>query len=188
MGHELRKAFTLNDEITLRTFIGSDSEAVLDLVKRNEEHLQEFMRWMTPDYSRSSAEAFVEKAIASAESGDGLGLAIIRNGQFIGSIGFVLIDWCARKTEIGYWLDKAQEGKGIVSAACKLLIEYAFEELGLNRIEIRCAADNLRSAAIPERLGFRREGVLRQSEFRNGRLHDFNLYGLLAADRQDLEL
>ena len=63
-----------------------------------------------------------------------------------------------------------------------MLVDHAFHEMGLNRIEIRCAADNYRSSAIPERLGFNKEGVLRQSEFRDGRLHDFNIFGLLAAE------
>jgi ribosomal-protein-serine acetyltransferase len=79
-------------------------------------------------------------------------------------------------------MDRAEEGKGIISAACRVLIGYAFDELHLNRAEIRCATSNLRSAAIPERLGFRKEGVLRQSEFRDGQLHDFSIYGLLAEE------
>jgi len=62
------------------------------------------------------------------------------------------------------------------------LIDFAFRELELNRIEIRCSSENSRSAAIPQRLGFTREGLLRMAEFRNGRLHDFEIYGLLASE------
>ena len=180
MGPELRSEFHVRDDIILRTFRRSDAEAVFEAVDRNRGHLQPFMHWMTPDYSPESAREFIENSIATVQEKKGQGFGIFREKRFIGSIGFVHFDWKARKTEIGYWIDKAEEGKGIISAVCKLLLEYAFGELGLNRVEIRCSSLNLRSAAIPQRFGFRKEGVLRQAEFRNGRLHDFNLYGLLA--------
>jgi ribosomal-protein-serine acetyltransferase len=94
----------------------------------------------------------------------------------------VKFSWHARRTELGYWIAQNEEGKGTISKACKLLIDYAFAELDLNRIEIRCSVENTRSAAIPERLGFTLEGVLRQSHMRNGRLHDFSIYGLLRSE------
>ena len=181
-------SFRLADGIDLRVFHEDDAEAVFATVSRNEDHLMTFMHWMTPEYSMDSAREFVRRAVSSVKAGENLGYGIFRQGRLIGSIGFTHFDLKSRKTEIGYWIDKAEEGKGIVSAACGLLIEYAFGQLGLNRIEIRCSTFNVRSAAIPERLGFKKEGVLRQSEFRNGRLHDFSVYGLLAAEWQNREI
>ena len=61
-------------------------------------------------------------------------------------------------------------------------MEWVFDDLAFNRIEIRCSAENLRSAAIPQRFGFKLEGHLRQAEMRNGKLHDFLIYGLLASE------
>lgn len=180
MGPELKREFRLGGDIILRTFRENDAEAVYVVVDRNREHLQRFMHWMTPDYSIESAREFIARALARSGSKDGFGYGIFRGKAFIGSIGFVSFDWKARKTEIGYWIDKSEEGKGIVSRACEALIDYVFDGLDLNRIEIRCSSENLRSAAIPERFGFGKEGVLRRSEFRNGRLQDFNIYGLLA--------
>ena len=180
MGIELKTAFQGRDGITLRTFNDSDADAVFAAVSRNLEHLRPFMHWAVPDYSAESAKEFIRASIASTTDGSHLGLGIFKDGNFIGSIGYVKLDWTSRKTEIGYWIDKAEEGKGIISEACRVLIDYAFGDLGMNRIEIRCSAENRRSAAIPELFGFKKEGVLRQSEFRNGRLHDFVIYGLLA--------
>lgn len=180
MGPELKTEFHLRDDIVIRTFQEGDAEGVFAAVAKNLEHLRPFMHWATPDYSVESAEVFIENSIATVEARTGLGFGIFDNGIFIGSIGFVEFDWEARKTEIGYWIDKAEEGKGIISAACRILIDYAFGELQMNRVEIRCAAGNRRSAAIPERFGFRKEGILRQSEIRNGRLQDFLIFGLLA--------
>jgi ribosomal-protein-serine acetyltransferase len=182
MDKKLTTTFQIDDEITLRAFAEGDAEQVAEAVLRNREHLEIFMHWMTPDYSVESAKDFVGRSIAAVEEKTGLGFGIFRARYLIGSIGFVYFDWVAHKTEMGYWIDKHEEGKGIITNACMHLIQYAFDDLGLNRIEIRCSTENLRSAAIPERLGFRKEGVLRQVELRNGRLHDFSVYGLLADD------
>ncbi len=184
MDIELKTEFRLDDEIILRAWTEADVQQAFDVVIRNREHLQEYMHWMTPDYSLETARGFISNAISSAAELKNLGLGIFRGEEIIGSVGFVEFDWKARKTEIGYWIAKGEEGNGIITRACKLLIDYAFDELNMNRIEIQCAAENHRSAAVPERLGFQKEGMLRQAEFRNGRLHDFLIYGLLAEDRK----
>jgi ribosomal-protein-serine acetyltransferase len=184
MDIELKRSFQLDNEITLRAWRESDIAQAFDVVIRNREHLQEYMHWMTPDYSLETATGFITNSIAKAAERKNLGLGIFRGEGIIGSIGFVEFHWAERKTEIGYWIAKGEEGKGIITRACKLLIDYAFDELNMNRIEIHCSAENWRSAAVPERLGFLKEGVLRQAHLRNGRLHDFAIYGLLAEDRE----
>ena len=180
MGPELKTEFHVSNDIRLRAFREDDADQVFYSVIHNLEHLKPFMHWATPEYSVESAKEFIENSLNSAETRKSLSLGIFDRGEFIGSVGFVKFDWTVRKTEIGYWIDKEEEGKGIVSAACRVLIEYAFDELGMNRVEVRCSSKNERSAAIPERFGFKMEGVLRQSEFRDGRLHDFFIFGLLA--------
>lgn len=180
MGKELKAKFSVRDDIMLRTFREGEAEMVYEVVDRNRDHLQTFMHWMTPEYSLESAKEFIARATSRTADDQGFGYGIFQGERLLGSIGFVSFDWKARKTEIGYWIDKAEEGKGIISASCAMLIDHAFDELGMNRIEIRCSAENARSAAIPERFGFKKEGVLRESEFRNGRLQDFVVYGLLS--------
>jgi ribosomal-protein-serine acetyltransferase len=66
--------------------------------------------------------------------------------------------------------------------ACRALVDYLFSELKLHRIEIRCATDNVKSWAVPKRLGFSKEGVLRQAQAFDGRFLDIEVYGLLAED------
>lgn len=175
-------SFKVDSEVRLREFTLEDARAVFDAVIANRDHLSPFMHWMTPGYSIDSAKAFIEQSIEKRAARKSLSLGIFRGEQFIGSIGFVYFDWVAGKAEIGYWISADEEGKGIVTASARLLIGFAFRELELNRIEIRCSSENRRSAAIPERLGFTREGLLRMAEFRNGRLHDFEIYGLLASE------
>jgi ribosomal-protein-serine acetyltransferase len=175
-------SFRLDDRIVVREFKPGDADAVFETVMRNYDHLKPFMHWITPDYSRQSAVEFIRQALIDREERRSMGFGIFDSGEFIGSIGFVNFDWAAKTTEMGYWISAAHEGRGIVSAACKRLIQFAIDDLEINRIEIRCSTENQRSAAIPERFGFTREGVLRQAFLRDGKLHDFAIYGLLAAE------
>lgn len=174
--------FKIDEEVALRRFREDDAAAVFETVHRNSEHLTEFMHWMSPDYSIESAKEFIERAVAPVTKSGSLGFGIFRKERLIGSIGFVYFDEKAGKTEIGYWIDQEEQGKGIVSKACRTLINWVFDEFDFNRIEIRCSAQNKRSAAIPERFGFKLEGHLRESEFRNGKLHDFLIFGLLRSE------
>lgn len=85
-------------------------------------------------------------------------------GSFIGSTGFHSIEWDVPKMEIGYWLDSRATGKGYMMEAVSALTELAFAALKCNRLEIQCDAENLKSRAIPEKLGFVLEGILKNDE------------------------
>jgi ribosomal-protein-serine acetyltransferase len=104
------------------------------------------------------------------------------DGAIVGMVGFHRFDWANRATSIGYWLAADHEGRGLMTEAVRALVEYAFETRGLHRIEIAAAVDNARSRAIPERLGFREEGVRRDAERHGERYLDLVLYARLATD------
>ena len=72
----------------------------------------EFMHWMVPDYSLDMAREFIERSNSAAHANESLGFGIFRGPSLIGSIGFVHFDWKAKKTEIGYWIDRASREKG----------------------------------------------------------------------------
>ncbi len=181
MDKELRTEFDL-DGLIMRAWREDDIETLHDLVFRNREHLHTYMQWMTPDYAIESTRNFVLRSIESRLERKTLALALERDGELIGSTGFNRLEWAARVCEIGYWIASDEVGKGIITRACQVMIDYAFDELEMNRVEIRCSSENTRSAAIPERLGFKLEGILREAEVVNGRAHDFCIYGLLAED------
>lgn len=181
MDVELKTEF-LFDGIIMRAWREDDVDAALEIVIRNREHLQTYMRWMTPDYSVKNAKTFIVDSIKNRLDNKTLGLALLHDGKLIGSTGFNRLDWAAHVCEIGYWIDHEEEGKGIITRACQHMIDYAIDELDMNRIEIRCSAENIRSAAIPNRLGFKHEGLLRQAEMLNSRPHDLCVFGLLAED------
>jgi ribosomal-protein-serine acetyltransferase len=84
--------------------------------------------------------------------------------------------------EIGYWLAAPFQGRGIMTRACRAMVAYAFDTLRLQKVVIRCALGNTRSCAIPQRLGFKHEGIARQAEWLYDHFVDLNLFGMLASN------
>lgn len=178
--------FRLDNQIKLRPYVESDAEEIFATVKANYDHLHPFLLWVVPEYSIEGAREFIKQSQKDSSENKRQGFGIFYQEKLIGSIGFNKFDWNCKTTEIGYWLAKDFSGQGIITKACQVLINYAFNELEMNRIEIRCATENVRSRAIPERLGFKLEGVLRQALCRHSQIYDDTIYGLLKEDWRKL--
>jgi ribosomal-protein-serine acetyltransferase len=112
----------------------------------------------------------------------GFQATIVDDGRIVGGIGFHQLDWENRSTSIGYWIAEAAQRRGIVTRAVAALVDHAFKVWKLNRVEIQAATDNERSRAVPLRLGFTEEGVLRQTERVGDRFVDHVVYAMLAQD------
>jgi len=112
--------------------------------------------------------------------------AIVPDGQIeaVGTTGFNVFSANDLRAELGYGLAKDSWGKGLMTAATEACIGYAFEVLGLNRIEAHVLDDNERSLRVLSKLGFRGEGLLREYEMVRGELRDFWVLGLLRSDRR----
>ena len=171
--------FQIDDEIELRPFAPADAEEIFAAVRANFEHLHTYMHWATEDYDLEGVREFVRQSQIAAAENRNQGFGIFSGGRLVGSIGFVLFNWASKRTEIGYWIAKDFEGRGIITKSCRELINYAFEKLEMNRIEIRCATENVRSRAIPEKFNFKLDGILRQSEWRHTRFFDMAVYSML---------
>jgi len=91
-------------------------------------------------------------------------------------------NWRNRTVELGYWLDAALQGKGIVTQAYRTMVRYAFEEHQVQKAVISCAIDNPRSRAVAERLGFVQAGILRRVVWLHDRSVDGVFYGLLVEE------
>jgi len=104
----------------------------------------------------------------------------IRDGEtFAGLIGFKSADAGKRSIEIGYWLRSEYQGRGLMTAAAETLCRMAFGQMGMENVEIKCAAGNLRSNRIPLRLGFRLDRIeVRGEQLADGEFTDLNVYRL----------
>jgi RimJ/RimL family protein N-acetyltransferase len=92
------------------------------------------------------------------------------------------IDQAMRTAQIGTWIGRDRWGSGANAEAKRLMLDFAFDRLRLHRVEARIAVDNGRSRRAFERLGATREGLLRESFFKNGRYYDQHLYVVLEQD------
>ncbi len=176
--------FTLkvDQEIELQLFQLHDAEELYHLVDSNRTHLREWLPWVDNMTSPIEYHSIFQMWLKQFADNQGFNSGIRYNGVLAGTIGFHQIDWNHKQTSIGYFLGQGFEGKGIMTRSVQALVNYAFFELQLNRIEIRCGVDNQKSRAIPERLGFKQEGIIRDAEFLYDHFHDLALYGMLARD------
>lgn len=172
----------VDDEIEIRSLDESDTETVFALVDRNREHLRRWLIWVDRSGSPDVTRQFIKDSKRSYENKEAMSAGIWFNGQLAGAIGVVHYDWYNRKLELGYWISTDHQGKGIVTRAVSAMIDDAFNNLGLNRVEIHCASENIRSRSIPERLGFRQDGILRESSLLNDEFVDKVVYSMLASE------
>jgi ribosomal-protein-serine acetyltransferase len=172
----------IEDGLFLKSLELHEAEELLLLVDANRPYLREWLPWLDLTQSIDEMIVFVESTLHQISSNLGFQTAIWHQGQIVGIIGYHHLEWANRSTCIGYWLDERNQGKGIMTKACRALVDYAFDDWKLNRIEIRCAEGNWKSRRIPERLGFRTEGLLREAEWLYDHHVDHVVYGMLTKE------
>jgi len=178
------KAMTIpaGEGIELRPVGISDAPALYAAIDRNRARLREWLPWIHPSYGFDDLTAFLRERMPENAARNSLTTCIWAGDELCGSIGLHLIDARNRNTSIGYWLDAAHEGRGIMTRVCRALVTEGFRNYGLHRIEIRCATGNAKSAAVPQRLGFTEEGVLRQAEWLYDHWVDLRVFSMLVQD------
>ncbi|NKE04106.1 GNAT family N-acetyltransferase [Mesobacillus selenatarsenatis] len=102
--------------------------------------------------------------------------------DFIGTVSLQGIDWSIPKGEIGYWINTRFSGNGYMTEAVKAVTDFGLNQLKFKRIEIRCESTNLKSRAIPEKLGYQLEGILRNEDLSadGSRLTDTCYYSIIS--------
>lgn len=169
----------VSEEIELTLITEADAADVFRAIDGNRDSLREWLPFV--DYTETEADstAFIQSTEQTGEL-----VFVIRYGNsFAGLIGLKAFDDVNHKAEIGYWITPELEGKGLVTRSCQRLIEYAFDELGMNRLLICVATGNRRSRMVPARLGFFEEGIEREGELlASGLYTDLVRYSLLKSE------
>jgi ribosomal-protein-serine acetyltransferase len=135
------------DALGIRPLEAEDAAELYALVKANPD-LEEWMPWAEKQ-DLAATERFIAGTEKQLSGNDGFQAAISPGGPIIGVVGFHSVDWINRNTSIGYWLTVEARGKGVMTTAVRALIDHAFSEWKLHRIEVHCAPDNHRSRALP---------------------------------------
>ncbi len=141
-----------------------------------------WMPWAASQPSVEQSELWARRSAVEFARRDELPMLLFSrtDGMFVGATGLHRLDWEVPRFEVGYWVRTSLTGRGYVTEAVRALTRLCFDRFGAARVEIRMDPENTRSRAIPERLGFVLEGVLRRdTRATDGRLRDTCVYALI---------
>lgn len=172
----------VNEKLSLKLLEKKDAKELFAVVDDSRGYLREWLPWVDNMKREADYEPIIEMWLKQFATHDGFQAGILYNEKLVGMVGFHGIDWANRKTSIGYWLSSKYQGNGIMTEAVRSLLQIAFTEYQLNRVEILCGVKNEKSKGIPERLGFKQEGVLRDYVSLYDHYHDCYLYSVLSKE------
>ncbi|MCL2561237.1 MAG: GNAT family N-acetyltransferase [Rikenellaceae bacterium] len=176
-------AIHLFEDISLHSLVSGDVADIFETIDSQRDYLGKWLPFVALTRSVDFTRSFVDSVLNAPRDSFEPTFTIRKSGKFVGLIGFKSTDKANRKTEIGYWLSGPFQGQGIATRAVKALCEYAFTELDMNRVQVKCAVGNDPSSLIPKRLGFIFEGIERAGELNSdGIFRDIEIYSILKSE------
>jgi ribosomal-protein-serine acetyltransferase len=158
------------------------AEEFLAHMDRARESVDPWIPWAGVSTDLESARATLQRDADLAARDAGRLYGIWLDGTLVGGTMFVSFDATAGNCEIGCWLEPAGTGRGLVTTAVRILIDWALGTRGLYRVEWHCRPDNTASVNVAKRLGMRLDGVLRSSYPYHGVRHDSQIWSVLAPE------
>ena len=172
--------------IRIRPYCEEDTKALYEAVRESINEVSQWMPWCHAAYAIDESRAFImsrPEARAGAEEYD-FAIFDAQTGEYLGGTGLNHLVREYLYSNLGYWVRTSRAGRGVASRAARLVARFAFEELGLQRVEIVAAVGNVGSQRAAEKAGAVREGILRKRIVLRGKTHDAVLYSLVAEDMQ----
>jgi ribosomal-protein-serine acetyltransferase len=166
----------------LRRFNRRDADALTAAVRASLPELQLWLPWAHAGYDRDDAAAYVRDSVASWREGRAYDFAIRPHDDpelHLGNVSIWHVSRLGRSAEIGYWVRSDQTGQGVGTEVTAALVQAGFERMGLHKVILRIAVGNESSERIADKLGFTREGVLREELMIRGAWVDHTIYSLL---------
>ncbi len=170
------------DRLLLRRFTRRDTDAVYDAIESSLPQLSEFLPWAHAGYTREDAATYIRDSIGAWKEAKAFDFAIrLRShpSHHLGNISIWHLSRFGRTGEVGYWVRSDHAGRGIATEATAAILDKGFMHLGLHKVTLRIASGNRGSERVAEKLGFTREGVLREELRINGVWVDHTLYSIL---------
>lgn len=168
--------------VTVRPYTTSDVDALYAAARESYREVGPWMAWCRADYERGDAESWIEATITGRDAKTMYDFAVLIDGEYAGGCGINHIDWTDCVANLGYWVRTSATGKGVATKAAVHVIQWAFANTTLNRIEIVVACDNIRSQRVAEKVGAAHDAVLRKRTMVNGKPVDAVLYSVLRPD------
>ncbi|AIC93034.1 GNAT family N-acetyltransferase [Shouchella lehensis] len=175
----------LTEQLSLKLIDFQDADAIFTLTDENRMYLKEWLPWLDHIKEVNDTATFIRRCLQSHADNNGLHTVIVYDGHVVGMASFNSLNWANKTASIGYWVSEKVQGRGIVTAVAHDLTNYAFQQLNMNKVEIRAAAENQKSQRVPMKLGFTREGTIRQAEWLYDHYVDHVVFGMLASEWKD---
>ncbi len=172
----------IDRDIKLSLSIPQYAEELFELTNKNRNFLKQWLPWLDNVKEPSDTREFIELQLLRFQQGEALHITIFYQDKIVGVLGYNQIDRVNSIGYIGYWLGQEYNGQGIMTKSVRELIKIGHIYYFLDRLDIRCAVENSRSRAIPERLGFKNEGIIRYAAKVYDKYQDHVVYGLLKTD------
>lgn len=174
------KIIKITSDIILQQLSINDAADIFNTINTQRDYLGKWLPFVEHTKKQEYTEKFIMEATNAPEDKFEYTFTIRINNTFAGIIGFKDTDRINKKTEMGYWLSENYQGNGIITKAVNKLCDFAFNELDINRIQIKCAVGNIKSKNIPKRLNFIYEGIERDGELLTGGFYtDLEIYSKL---------
>ena len=168
----------------IRRYELGDVASLFEAARESINEVYPWLPWCYPGYSMDDSSAWVRSQGEAWDMGREYSFVIFdrRSQGYVGGVGLNQINQIHRMANLGYWVRTSRTGLGAASAATTLAAQYGLGELGLQRIEIVAAVDNIASQRVAEKAGATKEGILRNRLLNHGKPTDAVLYSLIPAD------
>ncbi len=173
---KIKLPLQIEQDLSLNLLTQEDASKLFSLVKQNIDYLKEWMGWLDTVHSEEDSLNFIYSSRNQFFKSEGAPFGIFHSGTLIGTCGYNSFNWDQKLTFIGYWLDQEYKGKGIMTKICSILTEIAFNLLGMELVDIRMAPENVKSQAIPIRLGFQYIATIKNAEWLYDHYVDHKVY------------
>jgi RimJ/RimL family protein N-acetyltransferase len=170
--------------LLIRPYREGDASALYEAVRESISEVSLWLPWCHQNYSIEESREFIGSRDIASQSGEWYSFGIFEKdgGRFLGGVGINFINRVHQMANLGYWVRTSAAGRGIATAATRMAARFGFEQIGLQRIEIVAAVDNIPSQRVAEKAGARREGVLRKRLLIRGASLDAVLFSLVPED------
>jgi RimJ/RimL family protein N-acetyltransferase len=170
--------------LLIRPYRGKDATAFYEAVRESISEVSPWLPWCHQNYSIEESREFIGSREIATQGGEWYSFGIFETdgGKFLGGVGINFINRVHQMANLGYWVRTSAAGRGVATVAARMAAKFAFEQIGMQRIEIVAAVDNVPSQRVAEKAGARREGVLRDRLLINGESLDAVLFSLVPED------
>ena len=170
--------------LLIRTYREGDAGALYEAARESIAEVSPWLPWCHENYSIEESREFITSRELASQGGEWYSFGIFEQGgdRFLGGVGINFINRVHRMANLGYWVRTSAAGRGIATKATRRVARFAFEQLGLQRIEIVAAVGNLPSQRVAEKAGAVREGVLRNRLLIRSESQDAVMFSLVRED------